>query len=144
VVLGVLGQGEGIDLPLRRIAAGCRLGGIVLVPFNGACTTGIAARQLGRQYIGVDISPPILRSGDRSDARRRRRRGDVRSEAQRACSGSPLPSFPSAPYHEYRSRDVSPDRVQKADCLPQSLCQTTEFRLDCAPALGCHPTGSTC
>jgi DNA modification methylase len=45
-----------IDLPLRCIAAGCRPGGTVLDPFNGAGTTGLAARQLGRQFIGVDIS----------------------------------------------------------------------------------------
>lgn len=72
-----------IDLPLRCIAPGCaaevcadcgvprsrdaeRGGwtdcghevfrpGIVLDPFSGAGTTGLAARMLGRRYIGVDI-----------------------------------------------------------------------------------------
>jgi DNA modification methylase len=45
-----------IDLPLRAIAAGCPPGGVVLDPFSGAGTTGLAALQLGRSYIGVDVS----------------------------------------------------------------------------------------
>jgi DNA modification methylase len=44
-----------IDLPLRAIAAGCPPGGTVLDPFSGAATTGLAALQLGRSYVGVDI-----------------------------------------------------------------------------------------
>ncbi len=45
-----------LDLPLRAIAAGCPPGGVVLDPFSGAATTGLAALQLGRSYIGVDVS----------------------------------------------------------------------------------------
>jgi DNA modification methylase len=45
-----------IDLPLRAIAAGCPPGGVVLDPFSGAGTTGLAALKLGRSYLGVDIS----------------------------------------------------------------------------------------
>ena len=37
--------------------AGCPKGGIVLDPFSGTGTTGVVAKQLGRQYIGIDISP---------------------------------------------------------------------------------------
>lgn len=44
-----------IDLPLRAIAGGCPPGGVVCDPFSGAGTTGLAALQLGRGYIGVDI-----------------------------------------------------------------------------------------
>ncbi|WP_199523910.1 DNA-methyltransferase [Micromonospora craterilacus] len=44
-----------VDLPLRAIAAGCPPGGVVLDPFSGAGTTGVAALQLGRRYVGVDI-----------------------------------------------------------------------------------------
>jgi DNA modification methylase len=43
-----------IDLPIRAIAAGCPPGGMVLDPFSGAGTTGLAALQLGRAYLGVD------------------------------------------------------------------------------------------
>ncbi|MFE0101207.1 DNA-methyltransferase [Streptomyces sp. NPDC059009] len=46
-----------VDLPLRCITAGCKPGGIVLDPFSGAGTTGLAARQLGRHYIGIDLNP---------------------------------------------------------------------------------------
>ncbi len=45
-----------IDLPLRAIAAGCPPGGTVLDPFSGAATTGLAALQLGRSYVGIDVS----------------------------------------------------------------------------------------
>ncbi|WP_432832974.1 DNA-methyltransferase [Dactylosporangium sp. CA-092794] len=45
-----------LDLPLRAIAAGCPPGGVVLDPFSGAGTTGLAAVQLGRRYVGVDIA----------------------------------------------------------------------------------------
>jgi site-specific DNA-methyltransferase (cytosine-N4-specific) len=46
-----------IDLPLRCIAAGSPPGGVVLDPFAGVSTTGLAALQLGRSYIGIDVSP---------------------------------------------------------------------------------------
>ncbi|MBN6050789.1 site-specific DNA-methyltransferase, partial [Nonomuraea sp. RK-328] len=45
-----------IDIPLRAIAAGCRPGGIVLDPFAGAATTALAARQLDRSFVGIDIN----------------------------------------------------------------------------------------
>jgi len=44
-----------VDLPLRAITAGCPPGGRVLDPFSGAGTTGLAAVQLGRRYLGVDV-----------------------------------------------------------------------------------------
>jgi len=46
-----------LDLPLRCIAAGCPPGGTVLDPFSGTATTGLAARHLGRAYIGIDLNP---------------------------------------------------------------------------------------
>jgi DNA modification methylase len=45
-----------LDLPMRAIAAGCPPGGVVLDPFSGAGTTGLAAIQLGRRYVGIDIA----------------------------------------------------------------------------------------
>lgn len=44
-----------IDLPLRCIAAGSPVEGTVLDPFSGAGTTGLAARQLGRFFRGIDL-----------------------------------------------------------------------------------------
>lgn len=44
-----------VDIPQRCIAAGCPGGGVVLDPFSGAGTTGLAAHQLGRHYEGIDL-----------------------------------------------------------------------------------------
>jgi transposase len=46
-----------IDIPLRCIAAGCPPNGVVCDPFSGAGTTVLAARQLGRQAIAIDLNP---------------------------------------------------------------------------------------
>lgn len=50
-----------IDIPLRCIAAGCKPDGTVLDPFSGAGTTGLAALQLGRKFIGIDIRQEFCR-----------------------------------------------------------------------------------
>ena len=39
------------------ILAGCPVGGIVLDPFLGSGTTGLAARQNRRHYIGIELNP---------------------------------------------------------------------------------------
>ncbi len=44
-----------IDLPQRCIAVGCPEEGSVLDPFSGAGTTGLAARQWGRSFQGIDL-----------------------------------------------------------------------------------------
>lgn len=45
-----------VEIPLRCITIGCPPGGTVLDPFSGLGTTGLAARQLGRSYIGIDLN----------------------------------------------------------------------------------------
>ncbi|MFI7024757.1 DNA methyltransferase [Micromonospora sp. NPDC049900] len=45
-----------IDIPLGAIIAGSPPGGVTLDPFSGAGTIGLAALQLGRTYIGIDIN----------------------------------------------------------------------------------------
>lgn len=44
-----------IDLPQRCIAVGCPENGRILDPFSGAGTTGLAARQLGQSFQGIDL-----------------------------------------------------------------------------------------
>ena len=46
-----------VELAKPCILAGSPMGGVVLDPFFGAGTTGVAALTLGRQYIGIEISP---------------------------------------------------------------------------------------
>lgn len=46
-----------VQLAQRCILAGCKPGGVVLDPFSGSGTTGLAAQRTGRQYVGIDINP---------------------------------------------------------------------------------------
>lgn len=48
------------ELARRCIVAGSRAGGAVLDPFSGSGTTGMAARNEGRNYVGIDISADYL------------------------------------------------------------------------------------
>lgn len=47
-------------LAQRCVAAGCKPGGAVLDPFSGSGTTGLAAQQLGRKYVGIDLNREYL------------------------------------------------------------------------------------
>ena len=47
------------------ILAGCPEGGVVLDPFMGSGTTGIVARQLGRNYIGCELNPEYQKMAER-------------------------------------------------------------------------------
>jgi DNA modification methylase len=45
------------EVPTRCIKAGCKPGGLVLDPFCGTGTTGLAALALGRRFTGIDLNP---------------------------------------------------------------------------------------
>ncbi|WP_051792430.1 DNA-methyltransferase [Amycolatopsis jejuensis] len=46
-----------LEIPRLCIAVGCPPGGHVLDPFSGSGTTGVAARELGRRFTGIDTNP---------------------------------------------------------------------------------------
>lgn len=48
------------EIARRAVVAGCKPGGTVLDPFSGSGTTGLVARESGRDYIGIDISADYL------------------------------------------------------------------------------------
>jgi site-specific DNA-methyltransferase (cytosine-N4-specific) len=50
-----------VALAERCILAGCKPGGVVLDPFSGSGTTGLAATRQGRRYVGIDLNPDYLR-----------------------------------------------------------------------------------
>lgn len=47
------------------ILAGTRPKGIILDPFMGAGTTGLVAKKLGRQYIGIEINPAYIKIAEK-------------------------------------------------------------------------------
>ena len=49
-----------IELLKRVITSSSNEGDIILDPFNGSGTTGVVAKQLGRKYIGIDMSKEYL------------------------------------------------------------------------------------
>ncbi|MFD2415000.1 DNA-methyltransferase [Amycolatopsis pigmentata] len=46
-----------LEIPRRCIAVGSPPDGHVLDPFSGSATTGVAARELGRRFTGIDTNP---------------------------------------------------------------------------------------
>ncbi len=53
------------ELASRCILASSRPGDLVLDPFSGAATTGVAAVRRGRRYLGVELNPDYVRLGER-------------------------------------------------------------------------------
>ena len=49
-----------LTLAERCILAGCKPGGVVLDPFSGSGTTGLAAAKHGRRYVGIDLNADYL------------------------------------------------------------------------------------
>jgi len=53
------------ELPERCIKAGCPIGGTVLDPFFGAGTVGMVAKQLGRDFIGIELNKEYCEMAER-------------------------------------------------------------------------------
>jgi DNA modification methylase len=53
------------EIPERCIKAGCPVGGVVLDPFFGAGTTGMVAKQLGRDFIGIELNQKYCEMAER-------------------------------------------------------------------------------
>ena len=53
------------EIPEICIKAGCPIGGIVLDPFFGAGTTGMVAKQLGRDFIGIELNQNYCEMAER-------------------------------------------------------------------------------
>jgi DNA modification methylase len=49
------------DLIKPCILSGCPVGGIVLDPFFGAVTTGLVAKQLNRNFLGIELNPEYIK-----------------------------------------------------------------------------------
>tara|TARA_R110002020_G_scaffold404544_1_gene614664 strand:- start:372 stop:1319 length:948 start_codon:yes stop_codon:yes gene_type:complete len=49
-----------MELPITCIKAGCPEGGIVLDPFFGSGTTGLAAQELNRHWVGIELNPEYI------------------------------------------------------------------------------------
>lgn len=54
-----------LRLLYRIILASTKPGALILDPFAGSCTTGIAANLLGRRFIGIDMNENYLSLGQR-------------------------------------------------------------------------------
>lgn len=46
------------------VKAGCPAGGIILDPFMGAGTTALVAKNLGRNYVGIELNPAYIKMAE--------------------------------------------------------------------------------
>jgi len=53
------------DLVKTPIRAGCPENGIVLDPFMGSGTTAVAAKRLGRNYLGIELNPKYIKMAEK-------------------------------------------------------------------------------
>jgi hypothetical protein len=78
-----------VALPARCIALGSHEGDVVLDPFVGSGTSAVAAMELGRRFVGFDISPAYLEIANRR----------VASVAEKLALRTPHLEFPVPAKH---------------------------------------------
>ena len=50
-----------MELIETPIDAGCPLNGVVLDPFMGSGTTGLVAKEKGRNYVGIELNEEYIK-----------------------------------------------------------------------------------
>ena len=55
-----------VEIPRRALIATCPQGGCVLDPFCGSGTSGVAAVELGCDFVGIEINPRYAELAKRS------------------------------------------------------------------------------
>lgn len=73
-----------VELARRAILAGCPPSGIVLDPFMGAGTTAVAAEQVGRDWVGVELNPDFASLANQRIERARRQQHPPADERRAA------------------------------------------------------------
>lgn len=53
------------EIPTICIKAGCPIGAVVLDPFCGSGTTGMVAKELGREFIGIELNPEYVKMAEK-------------------------------------------------------------------------------
>jgi DNA modification methylase len=77
-----------LELPETCILAGTAADGLVLDPFCGAGTTGLAALKHGRRFLGIELNPEYIRIAERRLERHSPLLGGPRSEEWLAQLGA--------------------------------------------------------
>jgi site-specific DNA-methyltransferase (adenine-specific) len=54
---------KSLDLLRRIVIAGTNEGDLILDPFAGSCTTGVASKMYGRNFVGIDVEKGYLEVG---------------------------------------------------------------------------------
>ena len=56
---------KSLDLLKRIVIASTNEGDLVLDPFAGSCTTGVACKMYNRRFVGIDVEKEYLEVGRR-------------------------------------------------------------------------------
>ena len=113
-----------LSLLVRILLASTREGQWVLDPFAGSCTTGVAARLLGRRFFGIDQSSEFLSTGRTTSPPGRTSRAST-SRSVSSPATSPFPKTRSGPSGNTGSttRRPSPRRAtRRGRSSPATSC----------------------